>query len=317
MSDMESNLLRSSHRTQEVQPRFPTEPRNRATHRTRTSLTPSNGVREAWMYLANSDGVSEDYERQVEDSAEGLVAAHLDHQPSAEPGPGSAEPGPGPAEPGPAPAEPAPAPASTQPPARATRRAIPMHDVQWLAAFREQATPELHSRVERFARSAARILESCGGRGDAAYVEDTIADVVSDTLLGRLAWDPSKNIRLSTHIFLAIRSRMRHDCERATVVPHVSMDEHNDAIQAEVEDALARATSVSNPEATRWTIEIVGRLRELAAGDREVLSLLDAMCAGSLERGAVIDATDLSARAYDAARRRLDHLVAQLPHHTR
>lgn len=196
---------------------------------------------------------------------------------------------------------------------RPGRRTAPMHDDNWMAAYREQATPALRQRAERFARYLARIVEYCGGRGDSAYVEDLVHDVYTDTLLGKLSWNPERKIKLARHIFLAIRSRVRHDYEHLATFPHASMDSLDEMQQAEIENALEETTPVAKPEVMRSIIEIVERLRELAAGDREVVALLDGMCAGVLERSALMEATGLSARAYDAARRRLDHLVAQLP----
>jgi hypothetical protein len=197
--------------------------------------------------------------------------------------------------------------ASTAPPASA----VPMHDDRWLTAFQEQVTPALRRRLESFTRYL--IDQRGGGHRDAAFLRETVADVLTDTMLGKLSWDPSRNTRLSSHLMRAIRSRVRRECERAAM--HISMEDLDEAQAAAVEDALAETAPSSSPAAARWSAQIVARLRELAVEDREVLSLLDAMCAGFLERARLMRHAGLSARAYKAARRRLGHLVAQLPQH--
>lgn len=187
----------------------------------------------------------------------------------------------------------------------------PMRDSRWMAAYMKQATDELRERARRYARNKALLVEYSGGRADEAYVEDMVEDVFTNTLLGVLSWNPDRG-KLSSHVFLAIRSRIRHDWERAVSLPHVSMDAADETFQ-EVEDVLAETMPVTNAERALLSTEVIARLRKLAADDREVLVLLDAMCAGALDRGALMQATGMSARTYAAARSRLDRFVAELP----
>jgi hypothetical protein len=187
-----------------------------------------------------------------------------------------------------------------------------MLDKRWLAEYTEQATDKLRERAKRYARKKALLVEYSGGRADEAYIEDTVEDAFTNTLLGISSWNPDKGVKLSSHIFLAIRSRIRHDWERAASLPHLSMEAAEETFQ-EVEGVLAETTPVSNAEEALLSTELIARLRKLAAGDREVLALLDAMQAGFLDRGALMGATGMSPRAYAAARSRLDRLLKKLP----
>jgi hypothetical protein len=182
-----------------------------------------------------------------------------------------------------------------------------------MRAFTEQATAALRRKAAGYARRRARIVERSGGRGDAAYVEDMVEDVLADTLLGDLSWDPGR-MSLEKHVEIAIRSRTGHDWRRAQRLQHAPLEALGESEMTEMEDALTRTRSVSQAEEMLATAQTLEKIRELAAGDRTVVALLDAICEGHIDRADLMQAAGMSKRAYRATRRRLDALLEELPH---
>lgn len=107
---------------------------------------------------------------------------------------------------------------------------------------------------------------------------------------------------------------------RLTKKPHYSMDatgdddsDDDDGILGEVEERLFEQSPTSSTDERVFGHELVAKLRELASGDRDVLRLIEAYCAGASERGDAIAIARLPPAAYEAARNRLDRLVQELP----
>ena len=75
----------------------------------------------------------------------------------------------------------------------------------------------------RYAARRARGVGAAGAHVDEFYAEELVADVLGDTLLGVIAWDPSTTV-LSQHVQDAIRSRTWHDRKRARKYQHHRMD---------------------------------------------------------------------------------------------
>lgn len=181
----------------------------------------------------------------------------------------------------------------------------PIPDEKRRAAFLREATPELRRNAEGFARRRAR--------GDAAYAEEMVQDVLGDTWLGVVSWDPDR-VSLQQHVLSVIASRTGHDHSRAQRFPHVSLEVLDETEMTEVEDALAKTASVSNAEDALATARTLAKARELAAADRKILSLIEAICAGYTERADLLRVTGMSKRTYRATRRRLGQLLESLPH---
>src|SRR5262249_37641694 len=124
------------------------------------------------------------------------------------------------------------------------------------------------------------------------------------------------------HIHDVIKMRTHYDRKRARRFPHESIDaltpDGAAATMAEVEAALLeRAPDAPNvldyaPSDPVLVAERVAKLRQLAAGDRAVVRLLDALASGAISKTDVMRAAALSNVEYDNARRRLRRLVMQL-----
>jgi len=194
-------------------------------------------------------------------------------------------------------------------------RAIPMQATgsaaRRMAAFANEATDKLRRQAESFARRRSRVIEYSGGRADAVFVEELVQDVFTDVLVGELAWDPDRR-SLASRVFFTIKARTQQEWKRTCKFQHRSIDAGDDALAGDVENALAETAPASNPETARFVTEVVARIRELAADDRHVLALVDAMCAGLVDRADLMAATGISPREYGAARSRLDRILKDL-----
>jgi hypothetical protein len=185
----------------------------------------------------------------------------------------------------------------------------------WRQAFQMQCTEKLLKRVGRFAERRARKLRLVGGTVDDYYVRELVQDVLADTALGVLHWDPCAE-RLEDHVTDAIATRVHHDVTRAKRFPHTSIDgadsEASQAIMAAVEASLLDEQEA--PTATiRFAEDSFGELRELAAADPDLQRLLDALAAGATCKDDVLFVTGMSELEYRAARNRLDRLARALP----
>jgi hypothetical protein len=191
---------------------------------------------------------------------------------------------------------------------------------EWFAAYHEQATHELLADATRYAADRARQIARLGGRGDDDYVSDLVQGVFADTFDGTLVWHPQ--VPLKVHVFHTIKSRSRHDRERALQYPHVSLDGSNgqrraalDAIEHEAVQVAAASSRDCDDDMQRFAEDSINALRTCAMqhGDRDVLALLEVYALNLVEKREVLELTRMSERRYRNARRRLVGYVDQLP----
>jgi hypothetical protein len=192
---------------------------------------------------------------------------------------------------------------------------VPSED--WTEAFDAQCTESMRKRAKRI---AARSAHSIGKGGHSNYANDLVQDVLSDTVLGVLHWDPdAKSFEL--HIRDAIWMRARRDRAHARRFPHESIDaltpDGDSATMAEADAALLANAPCATAETVALAAEAMVELRKLASGDRPVLRLLDAFASGATSKADVMRVAKLSSAAYHNAHRRLARLVTQLPIHIR
>lgn len=187
----------------------------------------------------------------------------------------------------------------------------------WIHAFNAQCIQELWKKLERFAARCARGVGKAGGVADDYYVRELVQDVLADTRLGVLRWDPSVE-SLEEHARDAIASRTYHDRGHARRYPRDSIDAF-DPDSSHATMAAVDASLLDRREASLHTAALVenalAELRELAAEDSVALRLLDAYEVGATTKADVVLVADLSDRTYHAARTRLDRLVTRLSPH--
>jgi hypothetical protein len=187
---------------------------------------------------------------------------------------------------------------------------------EWLREFEAQATTELYEKATRYATERARQIAEVGGHVDDDYVHEVVQAAFADTYIGTLTWTPCAS--LEQHVIHAIKSRTRHDRERAMERRHVSLNlQESTPLVEEVEASLsaAQAGTVATAAARALASASMAVLRALASGrhDEDVLRLLDAFDDGVFAKQDILARTGISMRRYRNARNRLARYVQQLP----
>jgi hypothetical protein len=179
----------------------------------------------------------------------------------------------------------------------------------------EKLSPTTRRRLASFAQRGVRQLAHAGVSIASDEHEQLLHDAITDTLSLVVAWD--RRIQMEMHLFNVIRWRVSNGLRRASRRASVSLE----AIDTENDVAMVSRDSDSEPEASLARAQVTHRLyqvaRERAAGDPEVLAMLDAYYAEVSERRAVIAWTGMTLPEVVNARRRLDRLLAGLPHELR
>ena len=185
---------------------------------------------------------------------------------------------------------------------------------EWIEAFERQMAPkDFEVKLHRYARTRGNLVAHAGGRVDDLYARELVQDALGDTLDGKIAWDPAV-VTLERHMFDAIKSRTRHDYIKAQRRPHFSFDaDAPPALSAEVEASLATQTNAASAEVSSAMRRVLAELRRLAARDADVLSMLDAYEREATKKVDVMQMSGLTAKKYEAARKRMHRLVLQLP----
>lgn len=183
---------------------------------------------------------------------------------------------------------------------------------EWRASFESQATSRLYENVMRYAETRAASLARAGGTMDAL---DLVQSVLCDTYAGVLMWDPS-SCSLEQHVRQSIKSRSRHERERARQVTCESLDAHDTATVASRLEGEADPATETVPRTYRHDVHgLASRLVDLAVAERDndLLLVLRAMAGGAQGREQVIEDTGLDKTRYRNARKRLrKHLAKSL-----
>lgn len=183
----------------------------------------------------------------------------------------------------------------------------------WLAELQKQMLePTFFDACWRYAERRGRWLSHVRKVDPDAFAMEIVQDIIDDTLRGQISWDPAR-VTLRKHVLDAVRSRARHQYRRALRRRHHSLDDGGEAMLDDLavrdhEDALEKAQRL------QAAAEVVATIRKRAAGDVEVLLLLEAFEQGATSRAEVLHEAELTKLQYDAARKRLDRLLETLPH---
>jgi hypothetical protein len=185
------------------------------------------------------------------------------------------------------------------------------------AAFDTQATPALLDKVYRAARARMQIYAGRMQHVNAADVDDMVSGVVTDTLVGSLAWDYQRK-PLLRHLLDTVRYRVRDEARRRwrETARFEELDE--ETTDASVGESMLVGAEPKQPDDSLCVRQIadllVAEVRKAIAGDRDVMILFDAIVMrGAFERAEILKETGLSAGAYKNARRRLDFILLQVP----
>jgi hypothetical protein len=204
-------------------------------------------------------------------------------------------------------------------PGHAARPSLSVDAKDWRDAFQAQCTKELMKIAKRHAERRARKLRQAGGRVDDDYLRSLVQDVLGDTTMGILCWDPCTE-SLEDHVMDAIATRVHHDVVRARRFPHASIDDADpDTARATLAaaDAALLAVHDASPATVRLSEDSLGELCEMVTSDEDLQRVLGALAMGATCKDDILFVTGMSDAEYRAARHRLDRLLPRLPRHAR
>lgn len=188
-------------------------------------------------------------------------------------------------------------------------------DKAWLDEFQQQLTPKLTNSLRDYARHRAYYVATSGRKVDEYYVRELVQDAVVDTWTGVLRWDP-KRCTLKKHLARAIKSRTNKQQTRGTETPHIYIGDDCDASRLAEEDASAVVADPGYPVLRIITRESLAEVRAAAAGDKDVLRVVDAYAAGAETRDDVLALARMKERTYHNAHIRLSRIVRSLTNAT-
>ena len=190
-----------------------------------------------------------------------------------------------------------------------------VRDAKWIAELERQLMArEFGERMLVFARST-KVRFAKAYILDEFSVSQLVQDVIDDTFLGKVTWDPTR-VDLAKHVMDTIFYRTRLRRKRSRQFPEVCLDAFEDDDPLQSEAAEQHDVHSAEQEALRREAdERLAAYRELAAGDRELLLLIDSYRQRIIERADVLRFTGLSERQYDAARERFRRHTDRLPQH--
>lgn len=189
---------------------------------------------------------------------------------------------------------------------------------EWLAVVRSALTDEVCGVALRYAWGRVELMkraEVLVPEGEAAALAN---DAVADTLTRVRVWHPER-VKLTTHLCGVIRSRTSARMARVRKIRHESIQEgdEDEGAEAEIAASLAVADGAERADATLAGLELAARvvehLRRAAAGDDEVIALLDSYAAGVTVRPAVLARLGWDLPRFVNVKRRLSSLVRSLP----
>jgi len=184
---------------------------------------------------------------------------------------------------------------------------------QWLEEFTKQLSAEgFYDKLFRYAKRRARLVAFVRQIDPDGYATDLVANVIDDTVEGRLSWD-YKRCDLRKHVRDHVKSRSRHEYVRGCKKRTLGLA---DPRAVRMLDELAASEPETGPEKAariESANQIVDAIHTRAAGDPEVKLLLEAYERGAETRAEVLEMVTLTKLQYDAARKRLDRMIDELP----
>jgi DNA-directed RNA polymerase specialized sigma24 family protein len=187
------------------------------------------------------------------------------------------------------------------------RQSLPI-DLEVQTAI-EKLSPRAIEKLSQFARRGVYQLALAGEPVASDEHEQIVHDAIADTLALVVTWD--RRSKMEVHLYFVVRRRISNGLRRASKRGRESLDVLDD------DEHAAMPHRSSEPEVALGRAQVTQRLyralRERAAGDPEVLSILDAYYAEESDRRAVVALTGMSVAVFVNARRRLDRMIAALP----
>lgn len=184
----------------------------------------------------------------------------------------------------------------------------------WLEAFTcQMSEPTFYDRMWRYAKRRGQLVAFVRDVDPDAYGTELVQDIIDDTLEGRIRWDPHR-VDLRKHVRDAIKSRSRHHYCRALRQKHIPLDDRRGKRLLDEQVAAAhRESPLEKAERVEAATEIIETIGTHFESDVEVRRLLAAYEQGLTSRAEILEVAGLTKLQYDAARKRLDRWLAELP----
>lgn len=191
-----------------------------------------------------------------------------------------------------------------------------MPDEAWLDAFTKQCTNEMRLNALRYATRRTQYIARVGGQPDSDYARTTVQDVITDTMLGTLKWEPAVKPLLQ-HVLDSIRYRTRDDRKRAARYREHRIDAFDTSTETadtrsayEASLVIERGVRSAHEEVAHG--ELLTQLRAAAADDKTLIAFIDAVLDGARTRNEIMEIAKLSFKAYRTARSRLQRIMQNL-----
>jgi DNA-binding transcriptional ArsR family regulator len=191
----------------------------------------------------------------------------------------------------------------------------------WRTEFDNQASPTMFAQLVKRTTALTHGVESTSPWRETLAPMDRINTAIMKTLAGSYKWDPDR-VGLDLHLLNVIGSDISHEMRRETRlakrgVRMVSLDEDEDEqnidqLDHDVTESLEAERVSASETPALLLVDVVARLRVLAARDQAVLRILDAYDQGAFTRSEIVRITGMSPRTYQAAYKRLVRLAQEI-----
>ncbi|HTR53347.1 MAG TPA: hypothetical protein VMJ10_21785 [Kofleriaceae bacterium] len=181
----------------------------------------------------------------------------------------------------------------------------------WIQQFKTQCNQSLITGLNNYARTRMLGVAYAGRKVDDYYARELVLDAIGDTWMGVVRWDPSR-FPLKHHLLRVIDGHSDKHAKHAIAHPHEAIgDDCKESRAAE----RAASEQVAEPEIAAkrvYASEMLAKIRELAAGDKDVLRILDAYDAGATTKEDVLALAKMKDRTYHNAYGRLRRIIRNL-----
>lgn len=171
----------------------------------------------------------------------------------------------------------------------------PRMEPELLEVFEQQLTPDVARRLLELATRRTAMLRAAGVAVEHDEAKLLVLDAIAETLAQLAYWRHGED-PLSLHLRGVVKRRSWSRLAR-------------DGARAET----AQESPAPGARALRVMQQVIARLDHECPEDAAVRLLLEAFCQGAAVRDEILARTHLSLEEYEAARRRLDRMLAMLP----
>lgn len=172
----------------------------------------------------------------------------------------------------------------------------PRMEPELLEVFEQQLTPDVARRLLELATRRTAMLRAAGVAVEHDEAKLLVLDAIAETLAQLAYWRHGED-PLSLHLRGVVKrrswARLAREGARAESAPE--------------------SPALPGARALRVMQQVIARLDRDCPEDAAVRLLLEAFCQGAAVRDEILAHTHLTIEEYEAARRRLDRILAMLP----